>query len=916
MTKNMIDKKSRLKPIGINKAIIIALSTILISICAGRQMLSYADSVDLEPQNGIPLVIVYVDESKEAIEAAEEASSDDPAKRDDYGTIAEMNSSEDHSVRCTGTIEIKVPGTYTGEYGSVSVPDGPVDLKFIRGRGNSTWDPSEGAKKPYKIKLEEKQDLFGMEADKEWALMANADDGTLLKNRIVSWLGEQMGFEYTPQMIPVDLVMIGSESGTKELGSYCLSELVSLGDNRLDIDDAKLLAFYTEVQNEGDPFFTTDSGVQIKYEDPEEANEQVEEFINGLDKLILDSATIDDDTHAAIADRMDLVSAAKYWWIQEFVCNNDAYNTSSSYLYIDPNAASGNGNTGWKLFWGPLWDFDLTLLNTGEGEEEGTRFGFNNTMMPWFDRLRVSDPEFTDLLKQQWEDLDPMLTELTREGGKLDQMKEEIRASWERDRVIWKDYYDPWEEEETDLDAEVSNAGTWIMKRQAWIGDNIDLVDVVYHTVTYTADGDIIGTETVRGGSTAMAELEAPEKAGYLFIGWQDRETGDGLAEINIEKDTTADAVYIREEDAVKPEAVYFAKKEEWVSLSDEIYLGLYMEVFPKDAVSKKVIWTSSDESVASVNKKGEAALLSEGDTTITATAYNGAAGSYVLHVYDPEKVSPELPSGFTVQPLELKVGQTEQISYSLQPEGGIFPDCIMMYEFEDTDCIEYDSSLGVVTGIKPGKAAVTLCLYTNDENVEYTKQLIITVTEADDPVTPPVSIDGAKVALSNSVYTYNGKVQKPTIETIDGRKLTEGEDYTVKWSNAKSKNAGSYTVTVTGKGKYTGTTKATYKINPKGTSLKKPKKAKKSITVKWKKQVVKMSKSRITGYQIQLATDKSFSKNKRTVTVKGYKKVSKKVTKLKGGKKYYIRIRTYKKVNGTNYYSPWSKARTVTTKK
>ena len=76
------------------------------------------------------------------------------------------------------------------------------------------------------------------------------------------------------------------------------------------------------------------------------------------------------------------------------------------------------------------------------------------------------------------------------------------------------------------------------------------------------------------------------------------------------------------------------------------------------------------------------------------------------------------------------------------------------------------------------------------------------------------------------------------------------------------------------------------------------------------------MSKSRITGYQIQLATNKKFTKGKKTVTVNGYRKTSKKVTKLKGGRKYYVKIRTYKKVSGTKYYSPWSKVKTVTTKK
>ena len=179
-----------------------------------------------------------------------------------------------------------------------------------------------------------------------------------------------------------------------------------------------------------------------------------------------------------------------------------------------------------------------------------------------------------------------------------------------------------------------------------------------------------------------------------------------------------------------------------------------------------------------------------------------------------------------------------------------------------------------------------------------------------------PVSISNAKVVISAAAFTYNGKVRKPVIRTIGGKALKAGTDYTAKWSNAASKNVGSYTVTITGKGKYTGVTKAKYRIDPKGTKLKKPKKAKKAITVKWKKQSAKMSKSRITGYQIQIATNKTFTKNKKTVNVKGYKKTSKKIKKLKGGKKYYVKIRTYKTVNGAKFYSKWSKVKIVKTKK
>ena len=116
--------------------------------------------------------------------------------------------------------------------------------------------------------------------------------------------------------------------------------------------------------------------------------------------------------------------------------------------------------------------------------------------------------------------------------------------------------------------------------------------------------------------------------------------------------------------------------------------------------------------------------------------------------------------------------------------------------------------------------------------------------------------------------------------------------------------------------GDYSGTGGATFGIDPKGTAIRSLTKARKAITVKWTKQTAKMSSARITGYQIQLATDSKFTKNKKTLTVKGYATASKKVSRLKGGKKYYVRIRTYMKTDGRNYYSPWSKARAVTTKR
>ena len=95
----------------------------------------------------------------------------------------------------------------------------------------------------------------------------------------------------------------------------------------------------------------------------------------------------------------------------------------------------------------------------------------------------------------------------------------------------------------------------------------------------------------------------------------------------------------------------------------------------------------------------------------------------------------------------------------------------------------------------------------------------------------------------------------------------------------------------------------------PKSVSPKKVKSAKKAVSVEWKKV------GGVKGYQIQVATDKKFKKNKKTVTIKKQKTTKTTVKKLKAKKKYYVRVRTYKIVNGKKVYSAWSKVKSVKTK-
>ena len=172
-----------------------------------------------------------------------------------------------------------------------------------------------------------------------------------------------------------------------------------------------------------------------------------------------------------------------------------------------------------------------------------------------------------------------------------------------------------------------------------------------------------------------------------------------------------------------------------------------------------------------------------------------------------------------------------------------------------------------------------------------------------------------SSIKLKATSLTYNGKVITPKVIVKDrtGKTLVKNTDYTVSYAKGR-KYVGKYAVKITFKGKYSGTKTLYFTIKPKATSISSLKAGSKKFTVKWKKQA-----TQTTGYQVQYSASSKFSKAK-TVTVGKNTTVSKKISKLSGKKKYYVRVRTYKtvKINGKSIriYSGWSKAKTVTTKK
>ena len=259
-------------------------------------------------------------------------------------------------------------------------------------------------------------------------------------------------------------------------------------------------------------------------------------------------------------------------------------------------------------------------------------------------------------------------------------------------------------------------------------------------------------------------------------------------------------------------------------------------------------------------------------------------------------------------------------------------------------------TSKGTVSDFKGGNVTVAVpvseelagkkivCVYI-DENGKYTKMegelskdrksyifktghfstyAILEEAEADAIIAEqnkPSDIASAKVTgVVNKTYTGKSITQNPVV-TVGENKIVKGADYTVSYKN--NVNAGVATLTIKGVGSYTGAITKTFKINPKGTSISKVTGQKKAVKVVWKKQLTKMKSSYISGYQVQYSTSSKFTSGTSKYANAKFSKgrTTKTIKNLKSGKKYYVRVRTYKSVDGTKCYSSWSKVKSVKTK-
>lgn len=212
---------------------------------------------------------------------------------------------------------------------------------------------------------------------------------------------------------------------------------------------------------------------------------------------------------------------------------------------------------------------------------------------------------------------------------------------------------------------------------------------------------------------------------------------------------------------------------------------------------------------------------------------------------------------------------------------------------------------------INAGTATIHVIAESSTNGVLYTRNFVgsrdITYTIL------PRSMSDSKITYShvaNKVYTGKARTPAVTVTNTAGSTpvtMEKNTDYTVTYSD--NTEVGTAAITFKGKGNYGGTEVITFDIKPRWVTLLKLISGKGQVTAKWS-----AATTDIDGYRIMAATNKKFTANRRRITTKNLN-LSRKVAKLISGKKYYVRVRTYKLVDGIKYFSKWSNVKTITIK-
>ena len=414
-------------------------------------------------------------------------------------------------------------------YANTGVLDNAVSLT-IKGRGNTSWRNSE--KKPYSISLDEEANLLGMGQASNWILLANSDDYSNMRNKIVLDFAAEMGLPYSSKSEWIDLYLNG-----RYMGLYLLCERNEVHTQRVDIahENSFLVSLENEyrMQNQSIPYVSTslDKHLRIHYcgGQTDSAKEKLSSVWQSVENAITNKNNVDPVTQKSVEELIDIESWAAKYLIEEIFGNIDAANLSQ-YFYYDGNQYNG------KIVAGPVWDYDHSLGNKSQWQltienglfanREIIEEGFTT---PWFFYLYEKTFFYDEVCNIYQELCLPILEKLV--DDRIYVYLEEIKVPSNLNGIRWN-------LNETDVVREVEYIRDVLCNRIDFL-TSIWVNKTPYHVVKARNGFEgYYGYYAVFEGDT-MPELpifEDTERA--AFLGWYNID-GDTLVEID--KSITSD---------------------------------------------------------------------------------------------------------------------------------------------------------------------------------------------------------------------------------------------------------------------------------------------------------------------------------------------------------------------------------------
>ncbi|MCF0176356.1 MAG: CotH kinase family protein [Bacteroidales bacterium] len=298
----------------------------------------------------------------------------------------------------------------------------------IKGRGQSTWGME---KKPYKLKLYEKSKVLGMRSNKDWVLLANYSDKSLLRNATAMVISRMLEMPWTPAHRPVE-VYINNEYQ----GLYDLFEEREVAKKKVEIDLAAG-EWYIEVESSECQWSTAICGVPLKVREPETYSDQqlnsLKEFFNNFEKALY--STSFENPNTGYARFIDINSFIDNYILEELAKDIDGNVRKSNFLTIE-------NDTG-KLRFYHCWDFDISFGNcnyfpSAVGNDYSGWYikDYNSASVKgngWYPRL-FSDPAFVAKVKARWNEVYPLLKVVP---GYIDCYYQENREAADRNFQKW-----------------------------------------------------------------------------------------------------------------------------------------------------------------------------------------------------------------------------------------------------------------------------------------------------------------------------------------------------------------------------------------------------------------------------------------------------------------------------------------------